>query len=765
MTTKSFRVKGMHCASCSDVIAKRLKKLIGIASVNINFATEKASISYNPAQISIGKMNSSIGELGYSLIELNNYKTETAVDMDHNRMDHSEHLGVNDSKAEKQKELEQTKMKVYLSFPLTLFIFALMMWDIASKSFTFIPNLLIPMPLFNAIMFLLSAVILIWIGKPFINGVVMFIKHRVANMDTLVGIGTLTAFIYSSIVLLFPPITEALKLSEYTYFDVTIIVIGFVTLGKYLEARSKAKTGEAIEKLLGLQAKIAIVVRNNTEIEVPISEVIVGDIVIIKAGTKIPVDGVILEGKTSVDESMITGEPIPQDKKQNDIVIGGTINKQGTITIKATKVGADTMLSQIINYVEKAQDSKAQIQALADKISAIFVPTVLFIALVALILWLTIGSYYIGFSQSLSFGLLSFVGVLVIACPCALGLATPTAIIVGVGKGAENGILIKDAESLEKLYKVNTLVFDKTGTITSGKPTVINFVSLDPRNNNTDILKLAASVEKFSQHPLAMAIVDKAKESSLVNLKVEEFREREGIGVEGIVKRKKVIIRKPLQIEHEITQVHKFESEGKTVIIVEVNKNIAGIIAISDLTKKNAEETITKLHKFGIQTIMLTGDNERAAAYIAKVAGIDRGKAEVTPQNKAVAIQDLQKEGKIVAMIGDGINDAPALTQADVGIAMATGTDIAIETSDITLLNGDISKIPQAIKLSRLTIRTIRQNLFWAFIYNIIGIPLAAGLFYPLFGGFLNPIFAGSAMALSSVSVVSNSLLLKRVKL
>lgn len=758
MITKTFLVKGMHCASCSEIIKKKLKKLSEIESVDVNFATEKATISFDPSQITVDSMNSEITKLGYSLVGKTGHPQN-------DQMDHSKHLGVNQSKEEKLKDIEQMKAKVEFVLPVTLLIFVLMMWDIAAKVFPAVPNLSIPMPLFNTISFLLSAIVLFWIGRPFVDGVVKFVTYRVANMDTLIGIGTLTAFTYSSLVFLLPPIRELLKAPEYTYFDVTIVVIGFVTLGKYLEARSKIKTGEAIEKLLNLQAKTAIVIKNGKETEISISEVVVGDVLVVKPGQKVPVDGIILEGTTSIDESMITGEPFPVDKKKGDIVVGATINKQGSFVLKATKIGSDTMLAQIVKLVEEAQGSKAEIQNLADKISSVFVPVVLVIATVSLLIWLTIGSAFLGFSLALSFGLLSFVGILVIACPCALGLATPTAIIVGVGKGAERGILIKNAESLEKLHKVNTLVFDKTGTITSGKPTVTDIISLNSNVTYSDIIKLASSIERNSQHPLALAVVDKAQELSLDNFKVDAFRETEGIGVQGIVQKKKVIVRRPKNSEHTISQIQKLETEGKTVIVVEVDGKAAGILAISDTIKESAKTAIAKIHKLGIQTVMITGDNKRAAEYIGNLVGIDSVQAEVMPQDKSEIIKKLQKEGRVVAMAGDGINDAPALTQADVGIAMATGTDVAIESSDITLLHGDIAKIPQAFKLSRLTIRTIKQNLFWAVIYNIVGIPLAAGAFYPIWGIFLNPVFAGLAMALSSVSVVSNSLLLKKARI
>lgn len=766
MNGQVYEVKGMHCASCSNIISKKLKKLPGVESCDVNFATEKANISFDPEKVSMDQMNNEINKLGYSLSSTNNHNHK---EMNHmgsmNGMDHSEHLGLNQSKEAKLQELSILKSKVEFVLPITFLVFVLMMWDIGSKVATFIPNLPLPMPLFNTVSFVLASIILFWIGKPYLDAVLRFIKYKVANMDSLVGIGTLTAYLYSSIIFLISPIREILSLPEYTYFDVTIVVIGFITLGKYLEMRSKLKTGEAIEKLLNLQAKTALVKRGNKELEIPISEVTVGDTILVKPGAKIPVDGVIINGYSSIDESMINGEPLPIDKRANDVVIGGTINKQGSFTYQATKIGSDTMLSQIIKLVEQAQGSKAQIQNLADKVSSIFIPTVLVIALSTLIIWLIAGTYFFGITAAVSYGLLAFVGILVIACPCALGLATPTAIIVGVGKGAEHGILIKNAESLEKLYKVNTVVLDKTGTITNGKPTVTDVISLVASLSEKEILQFAANVEKHSQHPLANAIVEANSKSKLSLLNVEHFKESEGIGVEGLVKDKKIVIRKPNVVNQDSSEVSNLQAEGKTVVIVEVDKKIVGVIAISDTIKNNAKQAIKKLHKLGIKTVMLTGDNKKAAEFIAKQVDIDNVKSEVLPQDKSQIIKQLQKEGRVIAMVGDGINDAPALTQAEVGVAMATGSDIAIDSADITLLGGDIEKISQAIKLSRFTIRTIKQNLFWAFIYNIVGIPLAAGVLYPILGIFLNPIFAGLAMALSSVSVVGNSLLLKKGKL
>lgn len=756
MTNKTLKVKGMHCASCSAIITKKVSKLDGVDSVKVNYATEKAAISFNEDIVSVPQINNEIKKLGYTFVDEKELKTVE---------DHSMHIGMNQSKDEKMKELLVLKAKTHFVLPIALLVFVLMMWDIAAKLFVFIPNIPLPMDIFDAISMVLASIVIFWIGQPFLQGVVRFLKYRVANMDTLIGIGTLVAYLYSMSIVLFPQIRVALNLPEFTYFDVTIVVIGFVILGKYLEARSKIRTGEAIEKLLGLQAKTALIWRDGREVEVPVNEVRIGDILIVKPGSKIPVDGVITEGYSSIDESMITGESIPVDKKIGDIVVGATINKQGNFKFKATKIGSDTVLAQIIKMVEEAQGSRAPIQALADKISSVFVPIVLLIAVLALGIWLTLGVFFLGFSTALSYGILSFVGVLVIACPCALGLATPTAIIVGVGKGAENGILIRNAEALEKLSYVDTVVLDKTGTITKGKPEVTDVISLDSAWTETDILRISASVEKLSEHPLADAVVVSAKEKNIALEKVLDFQSFEGVGVEGSVLGKHISIHKPSQDDAKDIKIKSLQEQGKTVILIEVDKKQVGFIALSDTLKEESKDVISKLHNRNIKTIMLTGDNALAASYIAKLAGIDAVIAEVMPQEKRGKIKELQDNGAIVAMVGDGINDAPALAQADVGIAMGTGTDVAIESAGVTLLGGDISKIAKAIKLSKMTMLGIKQNLFWAFVFNIVGIPLAAGLFYPIFGWFLSPVFAGMAMAMSSVSVVGNSLRIKSKKL
>lgn len=757
MTNKTLKVKGMHCASCSAIITKKVSKLDGVDSVKVNYATEKAELMFDPSKTTVANINSEINKLGYDFID-----EEDTLDK-HQDQDLS--TDVDNSKKEKNKELLAIKNKMHFALPIALLVFFLMMWEIGAQLFTFVPNFPIPMNLYSVISMTLATVSLFWAGQSFLKGVLRFIKYRVANMDTLIGIGTSVAYLYSVFVVLFPEIRKLLNFSEATYFDVTIVVIGFVIFGKYLEMRSKMRTGEAIEKLLNLQAKTARIIKDGVETEIPISEVEIGDIIIVKPGEKIPVDGEIVEGQSSVDESMITGESIPVDKKLGNMVFGATMNIQGSFKFRTNKIGKDTFLSQIIKMVEQAEGSRAPIQSLADKISNIFVPLVLIISIFTLILWVAIGTSSLGFSQALSFGILSFVGILVIACPCALGLATPTAIIVGVGKGAENGILIKDAESLEKLSKANVVVMDKTGTLTKGKPEVTDLITLDNSFSDMDILRIAASVENLSEHPLAGAIVKKATEKNIVLSYVENFQALEGVGVIGEIENLSIYIHKPIESDLKNNKITDLQQQGKTVIIIEVNKKQIGLIALSDTLKPESIDLIKKLHKLNIRTVMLTGDNNLNATYIAKQLGVDEVISEVLPKEKAGKIKELQKNNKVVVMVGDGINDAPALAQADVGIAMGTGTDVAIESAGITLLGGDIIKIAKAIKLSKMTMRGIKQNLFWAFIFNIIGIPLAAGALYPITGWLLNPIFAGLAMAFSSVSVVGNSLRIKSKKL
>ncbi len=772
MKKQTLPIQGMHCASCAANIQRILKKQPGVDSCEVNYGTEKATLQYDETKTNPETLSKKIEPLGYSLI--NPHTTHAAHTIPDGTvmtgMDHSEHLGLNQSKEQKRKELAEYRQKVLVALPIALAVFAIMLWEIVGVKIFSLPEFFIPMSTYNTILLVVATPILFWIGSIFLKGMFTFFRHGVANMDTLVGIGTFTAYAYSAMVILFPGLTNALRLPDTVFFDVTLVVIGFVYFGKFLEIRSKIKTGEALEKLMQLQAKTALVIKNGKETETPIEQVQVGDLIVVKPGGKLPLDGVITEGTSSIDESMITGEYMPVSKTVGDNVVGGTLNKQGHFIFKATKVGDQTLLSRIVKMVEEAQGSKAPIQNLADKISAIFVPIVLVIAFTSLAAWLIIGSQFIGGQDAFSYGLLSFVSVLIIACPCALGLATPTAIIVGVGKGATHGILVKNAESLEKLRSVNVLVVDKTGTLTLGKPEVSDIVVTSQNLKEGELLSLAATLEHKSEHPIAHAISEKARQLDLPLDEAKEFNQVDGRGVQAIVKDSHVFagspawaIEKGLQVPSK--QLDELTGQGKTPVVVFSEKELFGILAIADTLKPESAPTVSALGKLGVEVVMLTGDNQKTANYIAGQVGIKTVRAQMLPHNKAEVVKEFQAQGKIVAMAGDGINDAPALAQADVGIAMDNGTDIAIETADITLLKGDISKALSAIRLARMTVRTIKQNLFWAFVYNLVGIPLAAGALYPLFGWLLNPAFAGAAMALSSVSVVINSLLLKNKKI
>ncbi|MEZ4156908.1 MAG: heavy metal translocating P-type ATPase [Candidatus Paceibacterota bacterium] len=760
MHTQTYKVKGMHCASCSSVIEKTLKKIAGVESAEVNYGTEKAKVSFDPTKTNPHNLSKHIESLGYSLdIPV------MAEQMGMSAEEHAAHLGLNQSKKEKLVEVSDMRTKVLAAIPLAIIAAFIMGWDILAQYGAVAEMGVTAKDFFHHLLPLIATYILFVVGKPYLLGFYRFLRYGKANMDTLIGIGTVAAFLYSFAVTAFEEALRPFINVDYQYYDVTIVVITFIALGKYLEARSKIKTGDAIEKLLTLQAKTAIVFRDGKEVEISVNDVKHGDLVIIKPGAKIPVDGVVTEGLSFIDESMVTGEPMPEQKKIGNSVVAGTINTSGAFTFKATKVGSETLLAQIIKMVEDAQGSKAPIQALADKISAVFVPIVLVIAFLTLGTWLIVGSQYLGFSQALSFGLASFVGILVIACPCALGLATPTAIIVGVGKGAKEGILIKDAATLEKLHKVNTVVVDKTGTITKGKPTLVNVKNLSNLDDN-ELVSIVASLEKKSEHPIAHAIISYAEEKNIPLLETSGFENIQGKGLRGSIKNVEYFVGNAklvsdLKISFDMTQLNEFTSQGKTPVILTTKDKVLGFVMVADEIKQESKQAIADLHKLGIKVVMLTGDDEKAAKYIASLVGIDDVVAHVLPQDKLEKIQTIQSQGRVVAMAGDGVNDAPALAQADVGIAMGTGTDVAIESSGITLLGGDISKLVKAIKLSKITMRGIKQNLFWAFIYNIVGIPLAAGVFYPIFGWLLNPVFAGFAMAMSSVSVVSNSLRIK----
>lgn len=763
MISNTYKIKGMHCASCASIIERTFKKTEGVQSVEVNYGTEAAKVSFDETKTSPEALSKKIEPLGYSII------MPTAEEMGMSADEHAGHTGIGQSKKEKFAELKSMRFLTFTALPLAAIAFFIMAWDILN-AFELISKMsTVWYEFFHHLLVIMASYILFVVGKPYLLGFYRFLRYGKANMDTLIGIGTSVAFLYSFLITaLEEPLRQYVNV-DHTYYDVTIVVIAFITLGKYLEARAKLKTGDAIEKLLNLQAKTALVFKDGKEIEISINEVKHGDSIIVKPGSKIPVDGVVVEGASFIDEAMITGEPMPVEKKIGDSVVAGTINTNSIFTFKATKVGSETLLAHIVKMVQEAQGSKAPIQALADKISSVFVPVVLVISFLALLLWLTVGTYYLGFSQALSFGLTSFVGILVIACPCALGLATPTAIIVGVGKGAREGILIKDAATLEKLYKVNTVVVDKTGTITKGKAeltSIKNYSKLTDEN----VISILASLEKNSEHPIAYAITKYAEDKSINFEKAQKFEIIKGKGLKGLVGKTEYFagntkLISDLKLSFDMNSLHAETLQGKTPVILATKKEIIAAVMVADAIKPEAMEAIKNLHKLGIKTVMLTGDNKNTANAIAKEVGIDEVVAEVLPEDKLNTIKELQKNGRIVAMAGDGVNDAPALAQADVGIAMGTGTDVAIETAGITLLGGDISKLVKAIKLSKMTMLGIKQNLFWAFIYNLAGIPLAAGLFFPIFGWTLNPIFAGLAMAFSSVSVVSNSLRIKAKKL
>lgn len=762
-TSNTYKVKGMHCASCASIIEKTFKKTEGVHSVEVNYGTETAKVAYDKSKTSPHHLSEKIEKLGYTL------EIPTAESMGMSADEHASHLGLNQSKKEKLKEVADMKTKVVSVIPLAIFSIFVMAWDILAQ-FKVVGEMSTTVyEFFHHLLPIFATYTLFVVGKPYLMGFYRFLRYGKANMDTLIGIGTSVAFLYSFIVTAFEEPLRAFINVEHTYYDVTIVVIAFIAFGKYLEARSKIKTGDAIEKLLNLQAKTAIVIREGKEIEIPIDQVVHGDLIVVKPAGKIPVDGVLTNGSSFVDEAMVTGEPVPVEKTIGDTVIAGTINTTGSFTFKATKIGSETMLAHIVKMVGEAQGSKAPIQALADKISSVFVPIVLVLSFVSLGLWLLVGTQYLGFSQALSYGLVSFVGILVIACPCALGLATPTAIIVGVGKGAREGILIKDAGTLEKLHKVNVVVVDKTGTITKGKPELVSIHNYSDKKDD-ELIAILATLENKSEHPIAHAIVTYATEKNIALSEISSFEGVKGKGLKGLIGTTEyfagnVKIIEDLNISFEKELLDKETMEGKTPIILATKEKVLGIVMVADAIKPEAKEAIAKLHTLGIKTVMLTGDNQNTANFIAKLVGIDEVVAEVLPEDKLNKIKQLQSEGYIVAMTGDGVNDAPALAQADVGIAMATGTDVAIESAGITLLHGDISKLVKAIRLSKITMRGIKQNLFWAFFYNVIGIPLAGGLFFPLFGWLLNPIFAGLAMAFSSVSVVGNSLRLKTKKL
>ena len=767
--TGTYPVKGMHCASCSANITRTFKKVDGVISADVNYGTETAKVTFDPAKTSPEALSEKIKPLGYSLvIPTPNQATHSSP---HGNQDHSAHTGILQTKADKLAEIAKLRALTISLIPLAVFSMVIMTWD-ALALLQVLPELSKPVAEFvHHLLPILATYALFVGGKPYLRGLYSFMRYGQANMDTLIGLGTVVAFGYSFVVTAFETGLAPYINVEHNYYDVTIVVITFITLGKFLEARAKLKTGAAIEQLLNLQAKTATVLRDGKQQLIPISEVSHGDLVLVHPGERIAVDGVVTDGASYVDESMITGEPMPVSKTLTSPVVAGTLNTTGSFTFKATKVGSETMLARIIKLVQDAQGSKAPIQGLADKISAVFVPVVLGIAILTLITWLVVGTSALGFSQALSYGLLCFIGILVIACPCALGLATPTAIIVGVGKGAGAGILIKDAATLERLHHVNTVVLDKTGTLTEGKPKLASIQVLPNAGlTEAEVLSVLASLEQKSEHPIASAILTYAKNTNATLQTVDQFTAVHGQGIRGTIAGREYFagntkLITELGVTVDATTIEAGARAGQTAILLASSQQLLAVVVIADALKTTAVQAVADLHALGIRVVMLTGDNQGAANAIGQQLQIDEVVANVLPEDKLNKVKALQANGDIVAMAGDGVNDAPALAQADIGIAMSTGTDAAIESAGMTLLHGDISKLVQAIRLSKLTMRGIKQNLFWAFIYNIIGIPLAAGVFFPLFGWLLSPVFAGVAMAGSSVSVVMNSLRLKRVKL
>mgnify|MGYP001770254341 FL=1 len=721
-------IEGMTCAACATRIEKGLNRMEGVTSATVNLATNSAVVEYNEGILSVGDILEKIKKLGY--------KGQI-------RNEEQDHAGRREELLKQKKR--QLTISIILSLPLLYTMIAHMPVDLGLP----LPHILMN-PWFQL---LLATPVQFYIGGPFYLGAYRALRNKSANMDVLVALGTSAAYFYS--------LYEAFKTlanPEYMpklYFETSAVLITLVLVGKYFETLAKGRTTEAISKLLSLQAKEALVIRNGQEVKVPLEEVVIGDTILVKPGEKIPVDGTVIAGVSSVDESMITGESIPVDKKEGDSVIGATMNTNGVLTIRAEKVGKETALANIIKIVEEAQGSKAPIQRMADVISGIFVPIVVGISVVAFMLW-----YFMVAPGDLPKALEVAIAVLVIACPCALGLATPTSIMVGTGKGAEKGILFKGGEYLEGTHKINAVLLDKTGTVTKGKPEVTDVVEFQK-----GMLDYAISAESASEHPLAQAIVEYGKKQAISIKPLEHFAAITGHGIEATIDGKHILVgTRKLMKEHSIDismhedQMADLEKQGKTAMLVAIDQQLAGIIAVADTLKESSKEAIQTLKQMGIEVYMVTGDNQRTAEAIAKQVNVDHVYAEVLPEDKAKIVEELQKQGKRVAMVGDGINDAPALAKADIGMAIGTGTDVAIETADVTLVGGDLAHIPNAIELSRKTMRNIRQNLFWALFYNSIGIPVAAA-------GLLEPWVAGAAMAFSSVSVVTNALRLKRVKI
>lgn len=748
MDTATLKLRGMSCASCANNIEQAIRNVPGVSGCNVNFGAEQATVTYDSQQTDIATIQSAVNNAGY--------EAQPIQEQDFLNPE------VDAERQQRQTENRKLTRKVWVSGVISSILVIGSLPMMVGLPIPFIPAWL-HHPWLQLV---LTTPVLFWCGSAFFINAWKAFKRHTATMDTLVAIGTGTAYIYSLFPTFFPAWFMAQGLTPDVYYEAASVIITLILLGRLLENRAKGQTSEAIRKLIGLQARTARVIRDERELDIPIAEVMLGDVILVRPGEKIPVDGEIIAGSSTIDEAMVTGESVPVKKHVGDEVIGATLNKTGSFKFKATRIGKDTFLAQIVKLVQQAQGSKAPIQRLADQVTGWFVPAVIAIAIATFVLWYNV-------MGNVTMALITMVGVLIIACPCALGLATPTSIMVGTGKGAENGILIKGAESLEQAHKLQTIVLDKTGTITQGKPTVTDFVTVRGTSNGNEInlLRLAAAVERYSEHPLAEAVVQYAQMQEAELTDATEFQAIAGSGVQGYVANHFVQIgthrwMNELGIDTSALQQswERLEYLSKTVIWLAVDGEIEGIMGISDAVKPTSVTAIRALQKLGLEVVMLTGDNQRTAATIAKEVGIQRVLAEVRPDQKAAQIAQLQAEGKRVAMVGDGINDAPALAQADVGMAIGTGTDVAIAASDITLISGDLRSIVTAIQLSRATMRNIRQNLFFAFIYNVAGIPIAAGILYPLLGWLLSPIVAGAAMAFSSVSVVTNALRLRNFR-
>ena len=748
-------ILGMTCASCVSRVERALRKPAGVLGADVNLATEKATVTYIPGQATHADLVTAVRAAGYEVIEDGGVGEESAE------------AAADAAEAARAAAYRQLKIKVVVGFVFSIVIFA---GTMQPDWFPFLPSWLHN----GYVLWALATPVQFWVGGQFYRTAWSALRHGTTTMNTLIALGSSAAYFYSVLGVLFPSFFAHQGLSMPMYFDSAAFIITLILFGRLLEARAKGQTGAAIKALIGLQPRTARVLRGGAETDVPIVEVLAGDLIVVRPGEKVPVDGVVTAGASAVDESMLTGEPIPVAKKLGDEVIGATMNTTGSFTFSATKVGADTALAQIIRLVERAQGSKPPIARLADVIAAYFVPAVIGIASLTFVVWLVLGP-----SPSLNYALLNFVAVLVIACPCALGLATPTAIMVGTGKGAENGVLIRDGAALETAYKLDTVVLDKTGTITEGRPRVTDVVVFgggegggaaagpdgSPELDEDGLLRLVAAAERGSEHPLAGAIVSAAEERGLSVPEAGGFEAVAGHGIRAVVDGRTVVAgNKRLAGAAAAELTGRFAAEGKTAITVLVDGAPAGAIAAADTGKPGSAAAVRRLRELGLDVVMLTGDNARTAAVIAREVGIERVVADVLPEQKAEKVAELQAGGRKVAMVGDGINDAPALAQADLGVAIGTGTDVAMEASDITLMSGELSGVATAVSLSRATIRIVKQNLFWAFAYNVALIPLAAGVFYPPFGVLLNPIYAAAAMGLSSVTVVTNSLRLRRFR-